>query len=143
MGFLSGLSSIRAFVFISEEPSSVFWPYFCLYSVRFAVNVYFKEQFTKCLVMLFAAILYGVQYQGELETNSIFFPEILVLTDPEAAVTFHSYLQHYSATAQCQLFKFDSISALSNSIFDISGLELASQEYHHRFLRTEKNKLFA
>ena len=34
-----------------------------------------------------------------------------------------------SSAAQCQLFKFDSISALSNSIFDIIGLARTSQEY--------------
>ena len=44
--------------------------------------------------------------------------------------------------AWCQLFKFDLISALSNSIFDIIGLARTSQEYHVRFLRTDTNYNF-
>ena len=47
-----------------------------------------------------------------------------------------------TSAAWCQLFKFDSISALSNSIFDIIGLARTSQEYHQRFLRTDKNYNF-
>ena len=50
-------------------------------------------------------------------------------------------LVHTSA-ARCQLFKFDLISALSNSIFDIIGLAQTSQKYHQRFLRTDKNYNF-
>ena len=44
--------------------------------------------------------------------------------------------------AQCQLFKFDSISALSYWIFNTIGLARTSQEYHKRFLRTDKNYNF-
>ena len=47
-----------------------------------------------------------------------------------------------SSAARCQVFKFGSISALSNSIFDIIGLARTSQEYHQRFLRTDKNYNF-
>ena len=47
-----------------------------------------------------------------------------------------------SSAAQCQRFKFDSISALSNSIFDIIGLARTSQKYHQRFLRTDNNYNF-
>ena len=47
-----------------------------------------------------------------------------------------------TSAARCQLFKFDSISALSNSIFDIIGLAWTSQECHQRFLRTDKNPNF-
>ena len=36
----------------------------------------------------------------------------------------------YFSTAPCQLFKFDLISALLNSIFDMIGLARTSQEYH-------------
>ena len=36
-------------------------------------------------------------------------------------------------------FKFDSISALSNSIFDIIDLGQTSEEYHQRLPRTDKN----
>ena len=44
--------------------------------------------------------------------------------------------------AQCQLFKFDSISALSYWIFNTIGLARTSQEYHKRFLRTDKKLQF-
>ena len=46
------------------------------------------------------------------------------------------------SAARRQLFKFDSISSLSNLIFDIIGLARTSQEYHQRFLRTDKNYNF-
>ena len=46
------------------------------------------------------------------------------------------------SAARCRLFKFDSISALPDSIFDIIGFARTSQEYHQRFLRTDKNKNF-
>ena len=47
-----------------------------------------------------------------------------------------------TSAARFQLLKFDSISALSNSILDIIGLARTSQEYHQRFLRTDKNYNF-
>ena len=55
----------------------------------------------------------------------------------------HCWILFYSA-ALCQLFKFDMISALPNSIFDIYviGLAQTSREYHQRFFRTDKNCTF-
>ena len=53
------------------------------------------------------------------------------------------YYIRWIIAARCQLFKFDSISALSISIFDIIGLSRTSQEYHQRFLRTDKNYNFS
>ena len=47
-----------------------------------------------------------------------------------------------SSAARCQLFKFDSISALSNLIFDIIGFARTSQEYHQRFPSTDKKLQF-
>ena len=53
----------------------------------------------------------------------------------------HLGLLIQDSATRCQLcYKFDSISALSNSIFDIIGLAQTSQEYHQRFLRTYKNQ---
>ena len=51
---------------------------------------------------------------------------------------------HYDmcSAAQCQIFQFNSISAISNSIFDIIGLARTSQQYHQRFFRTNKNYNF-
>ena len=51
--------------------------------------------------------------------------------------------RHCSSAPRCQLNKSDSISALSNSIFDdIIGLARTSQEYLQRFLRTDKKIQF-
>ena len=47
-----------------------------------------------------------------------------------------------NSAARCQLFKFNSISVLSNSIFNIIGLARTSQQYHQRFLWTDKNYNF-
>ena len=43
-----------------------------------------------------------------------------------------------TSAARCQLFKLDSISALSISIIDIIGLPRTSQEYHQWFLRADQ-----
>ena len=48
----------------------------------------------------------------------------------------------HGSAAQCQFFKFYSISDLSNLFFDIIGLAQTSQEYHQKFLRTAKNYNF-
>ena len=48
----------------------------------------------------------------------------------------------HGSAAQCQFFKFYSISDLSNLFFDIIGLAQTSQEYHQKFLRTDEKLQF-
>ena len=48
----------------------------------------------------------------------------------------------HGSAAQCQFFKFYSISDLSNLFLDIIGLAQTSQEYHQKFLRNDEKLQF-
>ena len=52
------------------------------------------------------------------------------------------FARESGSAAQCQFFKFYSISDLSNLFFDIIGLAQTSQEYHQKFLRNDEKLQF-
>ena len=64
-----------------------------------------------------------------------------IIEDWRPALLHRTIFRSTTSAARCQLFELDSISDLSNSIFDTIGVARTSQEYHRRFHRTDEKTI--